>query len=136
MSRDRGFIALISILVISAVLLVLLFTLETASFFTRFEALEAENKRESLSLAEACVNVARLQFARRDYTQKSVQVDVSDTAKVCKICEITASGSIKTRAVYKGTYTNLVIVIDPNSPQSLRLWNEVPTYSGPTCTLP
>ena len=136
MYGDRGFIALISILVISAVLLVLLFTLETASFFTRFGALEAENKRESLSLAEACVSVARLQFARGDYAQKSVQVDVSDTTKVCKICEITAAGSIKIRAVYKGTYTNLVIAIDPHAPESLRSWSEVPNYVGPACTIP
>lgn len=55
---QRGFIALISAIVISTILLSLAVTLGSSTFFSRFDVLNSEYKRISLGLAEACVNSA------------------------------------------------------------------------------
>jgi len=135
----RGFVALMSAILISAILLILIFTLNISSFFNRFNVLDAEDKRISLGLAEACVNKALLKISQGDFSgvPGTFTVDASDPKKVCKICEMTAGGSVKTRAVYNGTYSNLVVAVDPNSsPMAITSWSEVGTYSGATCTFP
>jgi hypothetical protein len=125
-----------SIIIISAVLLMLVVTLNAASFFNRFNVLESENKRISLGLAEACVNSALLKMANSDYTaQSDVVVDSSNSAYKCNICVITSGGSIKTRAVYNNAYTNISVTVDPNTtPYSITNWSEDATYSG-SCPL-
>ena len=118
-------------------MMVLVFTLETASFFQRFDALDAENKRISLGLAEACANVGRLDIEAGNYIESPVAamaVDSSDPKKICKICKAGASGDINTRAVYNGTYTNISITLD--SDFSVTKWQEVATNPMPACTLP
>ena len=137
MNNERGFIALISVIIISAIMMVLVFTLEAASFFQRFDALDAENKRISLGLAEACANVGRLDIEAGNYIESpaaSIVVDASDPKKTCKICKAGASGDINTRAVYNGAYTNLSITL--NSDFSVTKWQEVAANLGPACTLP
>lgn len=148
----KGFIALISVIVISAILLMLVFTLGLSSFFNRYDALDAENKRISLGLAEACVNVAMVRIAKdSDYginppiAADGECVSVSDTCgagakKVCKICSVTDTSfpkTISTRAAYNGAYTNVSVAINNTTPGNftLRSWSEVPT--GPSdCTPP
>jgi hypothetical protein len=138
-SAQRGFIALTSAIILSAVLLVLVVTLNASSFFNRFNTYDMQNKRVSLGLAEACANKAMLKLAEGDLSgvPGSVVVDATDPKMVCKICELTLSGSIKTRALYNGAYTNLVLSIDPNSsPNTILGWTESALYSGPLCPLP
>jgi hypothetical protein len=136
-TKERGFIALISVIIIAAILLVLIFTLEISTFFQRFDALDAENKRVSLGLAEACVSAATLKFAQGNLTAGTVVVDSSDPLKVCKICRITAGGTILTRSVYKNAYTNLSVTINTAvGNYSVTSWRELPSYNGPVCTLP
>ncbi|KND51767.1 MAG: putative hemagglutinin/hemolysin-related protein [Parcubacteria bacterium C7867-001] len=57
-TKPRGFIALISAVVISTILLGLATTLANTTFFSRFDVLNSEYKRISLGLAEACVHSA------------------------------------------------------------------------------
>ena len=61
---QRGFIALISTLIITAVLMMALSATSTSSFFARFDALGSEFKRVSLGLSESCLNVALLRIAQ------------------------------------------------------------------------
>lgn len=61
---EQGFIALISVVIISAVLVGLAFTVSASGFYARFDALNGEFKRVSLGLAESCQNVALLKFAQ------------------------------------------------------------------------
>lgn len=149
-----GFIALMSVIIISAILLVLVFTLGVSSFFNRFDALDAENKRISLGLAEACVNVAMLKIAQNPNYGTTPPlpaggecVSVGDTCsaaaskKVCKICTVTPVATfpktIETRAVYNGAYTNLSVAVDNSVPGNFTVnaWSELP--AGPAgCTVP
>lgn len=61
---QNGFIALTSTLILSAVLVMLMITTSTSSFFTRFDALYGEFKRVSLGLSESCLNIALLKIAQ------------------------------------------------------------------------
>jgi len=149
MTNDRGFIALMSVIIISAILLVLVFTLGLSSFFNRFDTLDSENKRVSLGLAESCVNAAMLKIAQNPSYVPAVAGDCvsvggtcggTDPQKVCKICSVTAVGSESTvvvRALYDHAYTNLRITF-ANVPGTYTVthWTELAANSVPSCTLP
>lgn len=145
----RGFVALMSVIIVSAILLILLFTLGASSFFSRFDALDTESKRESLALAESCAYTAMLKLAQDSTYQPTPSVGdkicvdgtCPPSSKSCRICKISAgAGSTKiilTRAVYGGAYANLSVTFDP-TPTSLAVsgWSELASSSAPTCVLP
>lgn len=150
-STTSGFVALMSVVIISAILLTLVFTLGLSSFFNRFDALDAENKRISLGLAEACVNVAMLKIAQDFDYGTSIPasgecVSVGDTcpagagaqtSKTCKICSVVTSAgqsAINVRAVYSQTYSNIVtgVILGGNN-FTITSWTESPT--GPTACI-
>ena len=128
--QDRGFVALISVIIISAILLMLVFTLGVSSFFTRFSALDSEYKRESVALAEACQNVAVLRYSQSDFSGGTVVVDPANPLSTCTIVSITSAGVLQTQANYKGAFTNLCVTID--STFAVTAWSELP-LSTPTC---
>ncbi len=64
MKPRRGFIALISAIVISTILLGLAITAGSSTFSTRFDALNGEYKRVSLGLAESCIHAALLNIGQ------------------------------------------------------------------------
>lgn len=146
---ESGFVALVSVIIIGAVLIVLVFTLGVSTFFTRFSVLDAENKRTSALLAEGCMNAAMLKIAQNgSYAPAAAGECVaiggtcggSDPQRVCKICSVNYSGStatIETRALYNGTYTNLLARVDtaPGN-MAVTFWDEKPVSGASTCTLP
>ena len=60
---ERGFIALISALIISAILLIALVASNLTGFYSRFNILDSELKERSNATADACADIALLQFA-------------------------------------------------------------------------
>lgn len=133
-----------SVIIISAILLVLVFTLGTSSFFNRFDALDAENKRVSLGLAEACVSSAMLRSAQGS-PASNVCVNTLggicgvDPQKVCKICSTVSAGGFDTtttHAVWNGAFSTVKVTFD-TTPGSFAVskWEELP--AGPAgCTVP
>ncbi len=149
--RERGFIALISVIIISAILLTLIYTLNASSFFARIDTLTSEYKRTSLGSAEACVNAAMLKIAQNSSYSPAAAGDCvslggtcagADPQLVCKICSGTNSPSgqatepIYVRALYNGTFTNLKVIISI-APSNFIVtnWSETETGSS-ACTLP
>lgn len=66
---EKGFVALVSTLLISAVLLVLMYTTSAGSFYVRSDALGTEFKRVSVGLSESCSNAALLKISQNyNYT--------------------------------------------------------------------
>src|SRR5665647_220935 len=61
---NEGFIALMSTVILAAVLMVIVITASFSGFFARFDALASENKRISLGLSESCTNIALLKIAQ------------------------------------------------------------------------
>ena len=144
--HNRGFVALMSVIIISAILLVYVFTLGASSFLNRINVLDTENKRISLALAEACASTAMLKIAQNaSYAPIAGGecVSVSDTCgaagakKTCKICPSGVSNVFYARAVYNGAYTNLRVEGSIASNNfSVVSWEETAPYGGPACLLP
>ena len=137
-TQPRGFVALMSVTIISAVLLVFVFGLGAVSFFARFDALDSEHKRISLSLAESCVSAALLKIAQDPaYTPAPAGDQITiQTGKTCKICPGTTNSIIVTRAVHNSAYSNIrASVAVSNGTYTITSWRE--EAQGPSaCTLP
>ena len=144
---DRGFVALMSVILICAVLLMAVFTLYVSSFFARFDALDGEHKRESLELAEACVNAAALRVAQDSNYAPLPPGDcigvggICGTADqmTCKICSVTYAGKSTTaevRAAVDGAYSDLKVTFSIVSGSALiSEWEELPN-GNPACVIP
>ena len=144
--NERGFVALMSVIVMSAVLLVLLVTLNTSSFFSRFDALDSENKRVSTGLAESCVSALALKLAQNpnyvpiqpagDCVSVTDTCGVTGAQKICRICSVATSGIYSTstvRALYNGAYTTFTVAMNTTPGSfSITYWSELQNY-GPTC---
>lgn len=126
-NSNGGFIALVSVLLISVVLLLMVTTLSLSGFIGRFSILNSELKKVSASLAEACANTAVLKLAENwNYTGNETIV-VNGNA--CAVFPVAAAGAdpqiLKTQAVYRKSYTNLVITVH-KTPFAIVSWQEVP----------
>ncbi len=139
-TNERGFIALMSVVIIAAILLVMMSSLGIGVFLSRFDVLESENKRVGLGLAEACMNAVMLKLAQDPHYAPPIAgecVNVGDTCgaanatRVCRICSVSSGGfpkTITTRAVYKGAYSNVRIILDNPTPGIFPIlsWREEP----------
>lgn len=146
---QRGFVALVSIVIMSGIVTVLIFTLGVSVLFSRFSVLDGEYKRTSLALAEACANTAMLKIAQDvAYTPDAGGecVSVSDicgasgATHTCRVCSVSRSGgryTILTRAVYRGAYTTLETKGTLGTKNfNVSSWRESGSYSGAICALP
>lgn len=122
--KDSGFVALITAIILTAILLTITVTLNQTSFFTRGILLDSEYKERSAALAEACVDVARLKLANDLSYSGNETVNISDSQ--CRIRPI-ASKVIETTATSSQSVTNLRVIINP-SDISVVSWNELPSF--------
>ena len=114
--KSKGFIALISTIIISAILLLVATSLSSASFYNRSNILDAELKERSFALAEGCVDAAVLKLAKNfNYSPASGGETVDIGADTCTIQSVEASSAgkiIKTRSEYRNFVTNLEVEVD------------------------
>ena len=132
--NNKGFIALMSAIIISFVLIVITVTIGMTSFFGRVNVLDTELKERSSALAEACVDTAILKLStNQDYllvpADHSITVTGSDTCDIFSLSPTpprTFPITIKTQAkINNKVYTNFVIIID--SDYNIVSWDEIPT---------
>ncbi len=131
--HHRGFIALISAIIIAVILLVVVTTIGMSSLLSRFNVLGYELKQRSSALAEACADKVLLSVAQDagypvGYTLPQT---VSVGGDVCTILSSSnPSGNPRTftmQAVYQHSYTNLQLTVDVNT-LVITSWQEVPTF--------
>jgi len=97
---QRGFIALMSTIVMAAILLSIMASTQFASFYARSDALGIENQRAALALAESCVNIALLALATSSDPEEfdihesvfAVDTDFRGRPRTCTILNVTHSG--------------------------------------------
>lgn len=126
-NRKQGFIALISAIVISAILLIVAITMSYSAFFVRYAILDSEYKNRSSALAEGCVDSALLKLANGSVPASNEIIIIgSDPDDKCTIISVDQSGgyTIKTQAIFRYSFTNLVITTDANL--AVLSWEEVP----------
>lgn len=126
---ERAFVALVSAVVLSVILLGLSTTANSAGFSARFNALNSEYKRIALGLAESCVNQVLLRVAQNHtYTPVSGGEVVSVGSGECRILDVTydtpntnapqRTATITTQGKYRDAFSNIttsIVVANPNN---------------------
>jgi hypothetical protein len=126
MKNNFGFMALISAIIISIILLLIASSLNLTSFYNRSDILDSELKEKSSALAEACVDVAILKLANNQNYNPLNEI-VSVETDNCIIQSVTSSNSqkiINIKADYNHYVTNLKIIID-SSDLHVVSWEEI-----------
>lgn len=134
-TNQGGYVALISAIVISILLVGITVTLSFTGFYSRFNVLDGEYKKVSGGLAEACVNVARLKIANDPaYTNSTAEEITLETGKACTIVSVAGTNpkTIRAQAIYQKAYTNIEAEVNPaGNDVEITSWKECPTFS--TC---
>ena len=124
--QPQGFIALMSAIIISAILLVAIISGSLTQFYSRFNVLDQEFKERSSSLADACAQSLLLQLTySTSYNGGTITVG-SDTCTI--LAPVNPLGNPRTfpiQAVYHNTYTDLLVTVDVST-LVVSSWNEVP----------
>ena len=131
--NDSGFVALITAIIISAILLTVAVAMNQVGYLTRGEVLDSEYKNRSAALAEACGDLALLNIAQDANVTGSVPVG-ADTCSIDSVqadegtglTTITTSAEFPAAAVLgRGAVTKLQIVVDSDD-LTIQSWNEIP----------
>lgn len=110
--KSEGYVALVAAILVSAIMLTMAFTLSFGSYVNLFGSVAAEYKERSRGLAEACLDVARLNLSSNgSYAGQEVVTVGSST---CQIGGISATSTGKIIPVY-GSYneasTTLQVIV-------------------------
>ncbi|MEK7531136.1 MAG: vWA domain-containing protein [Patescibacteria group bacterium] len=126
-TQPRGYVALISAIVISTVLLTLTTTVSAVNFAGRENALYAEFKHTANGLAESCINQALLNIAADySYTVAAPVVVSLSGGLECSIESVTFGAetnhqktfTIRTKAEYSGAYSALNVSAAATDPSA------------------
>lgn len=129
-SSNGGFIALMSAVIISVVLLIAITTTGLAGFYGRFNIADSEYKERSSALADACFDTILIHLAN-DPTYNSyavpetVSVTGTDNCQILTKSIVGNTGTFTIRGIYQHAYTNLQIAVDTGI-FSVTSWQEVP----------
>ncbi len=127
--KNEGFVALISVIIISATLLLIVTTLSYTGFYGRLNVLDSEYKERSSFLAEACADQALLAITNNPagYTGNATST-ISGTDQ-CYIGFISPSviEIFETRGIFQNAYTDLKIKVDTTN-MSIISWEEIPKF--------
>ena len=132
MKNNSGFIALMSSIIISVILLLIATSSSLTSFYGRTNILDFELKERSSTLAEACVDTAILKLAQnKNYELITTDHNISIGTDHCNIFSLspnpprTGNITIITKANYNNTYfTNLQTIVNSIN-MSVVSWEEV-----------
>jgi hypothetical protein len=118
-NRSSGFIALISVMIISLVLLFAVISIGQRGLTSRFLLLDLERKVQTENLANACVESARIYIANDPTYSLSTPIEITVGSEKCTIFSITPSGGQSTIKAYSvatgGATTNLEVVVNSNT---------------------
>jgi len=137
LSEQKGFVALISAILIAVALLTLVTAAGFSGFFVRFSILGSEVKEESIFLAESCVQTAILKLAQNKNYAGGETISVGDRS--CDIVSITQLGSpwpqtVTAQASSSDAYTNLQVEVDEVAGDIVvDSWEECPNFGVPPC---
>jgi len=130
-----GYIALISVIIISLLLITVITALSTINYFSRYNILENEYKERSSGLAEGCVDYALGELAANPAYATTSPQSIAIGSDTCNLMSVTppqsgqSTTTIVTQGFYPATtplksYTNLTVVVDSNL--QVTSWQETP----------
>ena len=131
--NSRGFTALITAVIVSALLFTAVVATSGASFLTRFSILTSEFKEKSEFRAEACVQHAILSIFRDPlYTATNVVIPIAGEL-ACRLAHVlpdtpaTGQTTIEAQGESNETYTNLRVIVNTVT-QDVLSSTEVPNF--------
>ena len=135
--KQRGFVALMTAIVMSAMLLILMAGSGYASFYARYDALGVEKKRQAEALAESCINVALLALATSSdpthfsesnsvVTVASASVNSSNTCTIDDVQHTGADVVIRASASVGDSFSRVSAVATLPPSISIVSWNTSP----------
>ena len=125
MNHREGYIALMSAIIVSVMLMAVLITLNLGGYFGRFNVLNSELKQRSFSLADGCASAAVLNLAQDpSYAGSTTLAIASDTCTIFAIAS--GTGVIETQGIYQHAYTNLKLTVDTTT-MAVTSFQEIPT---------
>lgn len=127
---NHGFVALMSVIIISVILLLVATTLSRTGFSGRLNILDSEYKERSSALAEACVDTALLKLATEVTYASNLMPDIVPVgADRCTVNRPFDSSldpiTFETSATFQNATTNLRVKV-AKSDLSVVYWEEVP----------
>ena len=124
---NHGFIALLSILIISTVLFVATLSIAQFGIASRYFIMDLEQKTASYKLAEACLEVVRIKiYNDASYSQNALQ-NININQEVCTIESVTKNGLqtiVKVTGKNSLAVTHLQIIFN-NQTSDYISWMEV-----------
>src|SRR5260221_6266642 len=88
-SKQKGFIALMSAIIISVLLLAITLSLSFSGYFTRFNIVDSESKERSSALGESCGDAAILKLiSNKDYVLTASDHAIPVGTDACNIYSI------------------------------------------------
>lgn len=129
-SSKKGFIALVSVILLSFVFITFAVSIGVSGFLGRSNQLETEYKEQSIASAEACVEKAIADLVAENPTTGTITF--GSGAFSCTVVSITADTpsagetTVKAQGVHNDSYTNLVVVVDSTT-QDVLSWREYAT---------
>ncbi len=127
--ENNGFIALISVVLISAIMMLIAITLSISSFSQRNNILALEFKERSLTNAEACADEGLLMIANGNSGIATSTINLT-SEDFCELGPVPQSGNPRvfyTKANFRNYVTNLKISADPVT-LTVISWEEIATY--------
>lgn len=125
-AKHRGFIALMSAIIISVVLLVGAVGGSMTGFYERSNILDAELKSRSASAADACAEQALL-LLTNDPGYTGTSVLTLNSLDVCRAVVSAGSPNVRVQATSSRAVTNLDIVYNPAT-HTVTSWQEVAIF--------
>ena len=112
--ENKGYIALMSAIIVSAILLVISVSLGVGGFFSRFNVLDKEYKQKSQALAEGCLQAAMVKWALNpNFSAGNINIggDICTIASIQNNTPVVGQLTIQTSAVYHQAVTNIKEVV-------------------------
>ena len=123
LKNQNGYIAIVTALILSALIIAITASISLSAFVGRKTVLNSSLKEESRALADACINVALLKLALDINYAGGETVTVGQD---CDIISVTTNDNQKTitvRSVVENIYTNIRRTINAND-FSIVSWEE------------
>ena len=124
MNKKDGYIALISVLIISLILITVIVNLSLISYLNNQNQFDRELKAQSYNAAVSCVDFIRPKiFLYQNYSPQNININLGNIGS-CKIISILPPAGFPKTILAQGryppnsnyqSYTNLTAVIDANN---------------------
>ena len=128
---NSGFIALTSVLVISALLIIIGASLGYAGFFSRVNILDGEFKETSLGLAEACAEITRVEIANDvNYAAHTTFPLVrSFSGQSCTVVSVSGTYTVRAQGQSGDSFSNIEAVFSRTADDvAVVSWKELPNF--------